>query len=214
MSAGPDRSYYGTPRVDLVDLSQKTGVPALELGCGTGATAQLLLDRGIAKYVDGIEISDAIAAIAGQRMRNVTVGNIEHIDLQSLVGGEAYETVVLGDVLEHLVDPWQVLRSLASSLQHGCEVLISLPNIRNFRVILPLIFRGTFRYSAQGLLDETHLRFFTHSSMVELITFAGLTIEQQSVHRAGGTKYPWSRHISKFAGPFLVDQYTFRCIKH
>ena len=213
MKFGPDMSYYATPRTDLVDLSQNSSVPALEVGCGTGATAQLLVERGIATHVDGVEISPQVAALATQTMRVVTVGNIETIDIKELLAGEGYKTIVLGDVLEHLVDPWRVLRSLVRNLEPGCEVLISLPNIRNLRVILPLVIKGSFEYSNQGLLDKTHLRFFSHSSMVDLISSAGLAIEQQSAQRAGGIKYPWTGRLTKIFGPFLTDQYTFRCVK-
>ena len=206
-------TYYNRPRTDLVDLAQNRNVATLEVGCGAGATAELLVTRGVASHVDGIEVSPKIAKLATQRMRNITVGNVETIDLTGIVQGQQYRTVVLGDVLEHLVDPWTLLRELTTNLDSEAEVLISLPNIRNLRVIFPLLLKGEFRYRQQGILDKTHLRFFTHSSMIEMIEDAGLSVESETCHLAGSVRYPGLAPLGRMLGALLVDQYVFRCVK-
>ncbi len=209
----PKPEYYCRPRTDLVGLSQNRAVPVLELGCGAGATAELLLQRGVASHVDGIELLPEVAELAGKRMRSITVGDIEKIDLGEAVEGKGYRTVVCGDVLEHLVDPWAVLENLSNHLDSGTEVLISLPNIRNLRVLVPLLVKGEFRYRPQGILDKTHLRFFTYASMRELIEGAGLRIDFEIRQYAGAVRHKKLTHISRLFGRLLVDQYVFRCEK-
>jgi trans-aconitate methyltransferase len=86
------------------------------------------------------------------------------------------DCVVFNDVLEHLVDPWAALRSCRSLLTPAGTVVASIPNIRNYKVLRDLAIFGRFQYAEKGILDKTHLRFFTKSSILELFEDAGLRI--------------------------------------
>lgn len=83
------------------------------------------------------------------------------------------------DVLEHLVNPWETIRRLDSLLKPGGLLIISVPNIRNYHILVDLAFKGKFSYTESGILDRTHLRFFTRASAIELAESAGARVIQQ-----------------------------------
>jgi 2-polyprenyl-3-methyl-5-hydroxy-6-metoxy-1,4-benzoquinol methylase len=80
------------------------------------------------------------------------------------------------DVLEHLQDPWSLLSDLRGRLSAEGEVFVSIPNVRNFRVVIPLLLAGRWDYQKTGILDRTHLRFFTKASVKEMFRNAGYEI--------------------------------------
>lgn len=84
-----------------------------------------------------------------------------------------FDYIVCADVLEHLIDPWIVLSDLVSFLKPGGRIMVSLPNVRHWSIWLPLILRGHWEYRESGIMDRTHLRFFTRFSAIELLNNAG-----------------------------------------
>lgn len=99
------------------------------------------------------------------------------------IGPITFDTIVFNDVLEHLVDPWQVLRDTVDRLSPDGLVLASIPNIRHYSVLRPLLVQGQFTYREMGILDRTHLRFFTLASACDLFTQAGYEIVTASYAR-------------------------------
>ena len=81
-----------------------------------------------------------------------------------------FDYIIFSDSLEHLLNPDQVLERVAKLLNHNGSLLISMPNVRNFRVTFPLLFRDSWEYQDEGLLDRTHLRFFTYKSLINLVS--------------------------------------------
>ena len=174
------------PRYDTyIDLSQKnsshtqlillTGKDkkVLEVGPATGYITETLRARGC--RVTGIEIDTTAAPIAAKFCERMIVGNIEQLDLAETFGDERFDVVIFGDVLEHLVDPEGVLVKIAPFLSETGYVLASIPNIAHASVLLNLV-AGEFRYTDLGLLDTTHLRFFTRSSIELMFRKAGYKI--------------------------------------
>jgi O-antigen biosynthesis protein len=104
--------------------------------------------------------------------RRLVVGDVELLDLDRVLDGEVYEIIVCGDVLEHLRDPWSFARRLSRRLGPGGRLLLSVPNVAYLGLLVDLL-RGNFRYRDVGLLDRTHLRFFTFDSLRELLEEAG-----------------------------------------
>jgi 2-polyprenyl-3-methyl-5-hydroxy-6-metoxy-1,4-benzoquinol methylase len=105
---------------------------------------------------------------------------VENVGLARL-GGEQFDTVVAADVLEHLVDPWQELRRWRSWTAPNGQLVISVPNLRDGRLMMRLALRGRFDYSdAGGVMDRTHLRWFTSTSIAEALSTAGWTVERIS----------------------------------
>lgn len=143
----------------------------LELGTGAGGMTQALSEIGC--KVVGVEIDAAAAEQAGAFADQVVVGDLTTLDLASELGEGRFDVLVFGDVLEHLPDPLAALRSTRSLLRPGGHVVVSVPNIAHGDVRLALL-AGRFDYADLGLLDATHLRFFTWASLRTLLRDAGL----------------------------------------
>jgi O-antigen biosynthesis protein len=105
----------------------------------------------------------------------VVVGDLDSMDLAEAFPGETFDVIVFGDVLEHLRDPLPTLRQARTMLSPGGSVVVSVPNIAHGSVRLALL-RGKFPYGPLGLLDNTHLRFFTRDGLEDLMREAGLVM--------------------------------------
>jgi 2-polyprenyl-3-methyl-5-hydroxy-6-metoxy-1,4-benzoquinol methylase len=168
-----DGGYYGRERDDLLRLVPELprGSRALELGCGEGALGSRLRARGL--EVHGVERAPAAAQRAAAVLDRVHAVDLEHGDLD--YPDAHFQLLLCGDVLEHLVDPWAVLRRVRRLLAPGALAVVSVPNVQYFPVLLGLL-RGRFDYRESGVLDRTHLRFFTRASARALLESAGLQV--------------------------------------
>jgi 2-polyprenyl-3-methyl-5-hydroxy-6-metoxy-1,4-benzoquinol methylase len=155
---------------DVVKLVDE-GSRVLELGPATGYMTHAFGERGCA--VVGIELDPAMAAKAEAFTERMIVGNIDELDLDGELGDERFDAIVAADVLEHLRDPLKVLLDLKKFLKPDGAFVISFPNVAHGSVRLALL-SGRFDYQDIGLLDATHLRFFTRESFEELLDEAEL----------------------------------------
>ena len=147
------------------------GKTVLDVGCATGYLARALVERGC--VVSGFERDEEAAAEAAPHLEKLVTGDLESTDLVQAFGAASYDVVVLGDVLEHLRDPLPTLRQARAVLAAGGYVVASIPNVAHGSVRLALL-QGRFDYQPLGLLDETHLRFFTRESIERLFRLAGM----------------------------------------
>ena len=139
----------------------------LDLGCGSGALGQHLSEtRGCT--LDGVTLSEAEATHARPHYRRVVVDNLESCDLVATFAGSHYDFIVCADVLEHLSRPEHVLAACRQLLQPEGRLLISVPNAGYTGLIAELL-EGEFLYREEGLLDRTHLRFFTRRSLARFL---------------------------------------------
>ncbi len=159
-----------TSHAQVVDLVG-TGRRVLDVGCSTGYLARVLRDRG--NRVSGVEIDAEAARAAEPVLEQLVVGDLESAELLGRFEPGSFDVVVFADVLEHLRDPVRVLRDALPLLAPGGSVVVSLPNVAHAAVRLALL-EGRFEYRPLGLLDDTHLRFFTRRSVEELLAAAGL----------------------------------------
>lgn len=168
--------YFHHSRLDqiLPLLPSKCG-RILEVGCGAGSTLVQLKSAGTCKWIGGVELFPSAAAEAACVLDYVQEGNIETLTLD--IETASLDVVLCLDVLEHLVDPWETIRKLARLLKPGGMLVASLPNVRHVKVVLPLLMRGEWAYGSFGLLDKTHLRFFTRATAIELIQTGGLRVD-------------------------------------
>jgi 2-polyprenyl-3-methyl-5-hydroxy-6-metoxy-1,4-benzoquinol methylase len=144
----------------------------LEIGCGAGELGRLLKERG--HIVAGVELVPEAAEAARRHLDQVVTADVEADGLPFAPG--SFDAVIFADVLEHLIDPWRVLRETAALLTpNGC-VIASIPNVQNGDVIWRLL-RGRWDYRERGILDRGHLRFFALQGIRALFAQAGLTIE-------------------------------------
>ena len=153
----------------------RDGARVLDVGCATGYLAERLSARGCA--VVGFERDARAAAQAEAHCREVIVGDFEVEADRAAIPGP-FEYVLMGDVLEHLAAPAAALRSVHGLLAPGGRAVVSLPNVAAWPVRLGLL-RGRFEYADTGILDRTHLRFFTRATAHDLAHDAGFAVEHE-----------------------------------
>ncbi|MBW3575156.1 MAG: class I SAM-dependent methyltransferase [Actinobacteria bacterium] len=184
VDAGLDPTYYHQSRLELVKLVQGRDLRVLELGCASGALGAELKARGKASVVHGVEMHPEVADGARGRIDRVWAGDVETLDPAELDG--RYDVLITADILEHVRDPWSLLRRMTAVLAPGGQLVASIPNVRYLPVVADLMVRGRFEYRGDGVLDRTHLRFFTRRSIHQLVTDAGFTdvvIERRDLSR-------------------------------
>lgn len=168
--------YYTGVRRDFIDRLPRDGsARVLEIGCGNGATGGVAKAEGRASYYAGVELMPGPAADARGMLDDVLVGNVETLDLPWLDG--SFDALFMSEVLEHLIEPWTVVKRLSAKLRSGAIVCASSPNIAHRRVILELL-RGRFELADSGVFDRTHMRWFTPASYAAMFEAAGLGVER------------------------------------
>lgn len=146
----------------------------LDVGCNKGGFGAHLKARGAEVW--GVEPDMDCAAIAATRLDRVIHGRYP----EDIPAGTTFDCVVFNDVLEHMVDPIEVLLATHRLLASSGVIVASIPNVRNLRVVGRLLLRGRWDYADVGILDRTHLRFFTRGTMRELFENTGYRVEQLS----------------------------------
>lgn len=201
--------YFGFVRTEISPLLPTHAKRVLELGCGSGATLAWLKQTGHCDEIIGVEYSHDASAMARQQLDLIVEGNAEQLDFSEL---GRFDLVLCLDVLEHLRDPWLMLRRLRDLLTPTGQLIVSIPNIRHHSVLMPLLFKGEWRYSDAGILDQTHLRFFTQKTAQSLIEQAGFEVTE--THGAGqqwahSRFWRWLGRCT-WAQPFCAVQYLYR----
>lgn len=155
----------------------------LELGCARGAFGAALKSRFPGAHVTGIEAGRAPAEVAAARLDRVIQARLESIDLAShgIAPGE-FDLVIAADILEHLVNPWELLVRLKPFIAPDGQIVASIPNVRNAILLNALAVNGRWQYTAQGLLDVTHLRFFTFDEIRAMFEETGYRIDGNSAN--------------------------------
>ncbi len=167
-------SYYENVRNDLIPLIPNDARCILEVGCASGMTGRELKRRNGA-FVAGIELNANAATAAKNVLDDVVHGDIEKIDLP--YRDSSFDCILFADVLEHLIDPLSTLIKVRRLLKKGGSVVASIPNVQFHGVIHQLI-EGNWTYEKEGILDETHLRFFTYKEIEKMFSQAGYSIQK------------------------------------
>jgi len=150
-------------------------VSVLDVGCASGYLAEALGRMGC--RVSGLEYDPQDAEKARPFLEELVVADLNLVDLAAQFPGRTFDRVVFGDVLEHLLDPQGVLTSAVDLLSADGSVVISIPNVGHGALRLCLL-QGHWDYRDVGLLDRTHIRFFTLSNLLALIEQAGLVVTE------------------------------------
>lgn len=164
--------YHNLCRPEILNLVPTNATHILDVGCGTGELGKALKQRQNCR-VDGIELNKEAAQAAGDRLDRIWCDNVNRFNPDFLNG--EYDCIVLADILEHLVSPWDILKKYSDTLTDDGTIIASIPNIAH-PWILSQLEKGLFRYDAAGILDITHLRFFTKTTIGQLFYKAGLKI--------------------------------------
>jgi SAM-dependent methyltransferase len=169
-----DLNYFSHARKDIQPLLQAQYQKVLEIGCGSGQTLEWLKSNGYCEWAGGVE---PYAPNPNSKL----IDEFWRLDIEQKIPDlpdKSIDLLLFLDVLEHLRDPWTTLQNLSKLVKDDGQIIISLPNIRNYRIVFDLFFKGKFNYSNDGILDRTHLRFFTYESAVQLIELADFTVTE------------------------------------
>jgi 2-polyprenyl-3-methyl-5-hydroxy-6-metoxy-1,4-benzoquinol methylase len=173
-------SYIGR-RPDIERLVPPDARAVLDVGCSTGTLGAAVKARTGALVV-GIELSREMAQVASERIDEVLVGDAAELIILGGLENRRFDTIIFADVLEHMVDPWAVLRAAVGHLEPGGAVIASIPNVGHMDTISNLVFKERWPYRERGIHDRTHLRFFARKNVVELFKSAGLSIERMQTN--------------------------------
>lgn len=184
---GKTATYFAAARFEIEPLLPAFAPSVLEIGCGAGQTMRWLKESGRAGQAWGVELAEPGATLAREYFEEVLVGDAESLMATAFVGMQ-FDLILCLDVLEHMIDPWSCIETLQHRLTTDGKLVISVPNVRCLRVLAPLVLRGEWRYGDEGILDRTHLRFFTRESAQALACGTALRVERCLGHRTADSK--------------------------
>ncbi|MGB3757657.1 MAG: methyltransferase domain-containing protein [Rivularia sp. (in: cyanobacteria)] len=189
MNADLEKDYPSLVNLSETDLDDNSSLKkmlsligknqrVIDFGCATGYFARLLTDRGC--EVTGVEVNSKAAKVAENHCDEVIVADLDFVSLNDIlsekVSKEKFDVAIFGDILEHLRNPWKVLQETRNILKPQGYVIASIPNIAHGAIRLALL-QGNFEYKQLGILDNTHLRFFTRETVEQLFEDSGYLID-------------------------------------
>jgi 2-polyprenyl-3-methyl-5-hydroxy-6-metoxy-1,4-benzoquinol methylase len=200
-----DPGKYASSRQEMVEFVPASARRLLDVGCAVGGFGAELRSARPDLRIWGIDVTPHPESIP-QPYEERMVGAFP----DAVPAGMSFDCIVFNDVLEHLVDPWSALRTVHRMLDDGGSVVASIPNFRHLTVVKPLLLRGRLDYRETGILDRTHLRFFTRSTMIELFEVTGFSVERVAPLRVStaGTTATLNRWARGRFEELLAEQYA------
>jgi 2-polyprenyl-3-methyl-5-hydroxy-6-metoxy-1,4-benzoquinol methylase len=174
--AAKESNYFANIRRDIISLiPSNANQKILEIGAGAGNTLLFIKENKMAAEVMGVELMEfAESNQTHPLIDKFQIANVEHENIQA--PENYFDVLICADVLEHLVDPWSMVEKLTRYLKKDGLMIVSIPNIREWKTLSRLVFRGSFKYqSSGGIMDRTHLRFFCKKDACELLNTSQLT---------------------------------------
>lgn len=166
-------AYYSFERHDMLPFVPQGVKYVLDVGCSSGGFGKLLKEK-FGCEVWGVEPGDA----AKDAILHLDKVFQSYFDESVDFGSKRFDLIIFNDVLEHIADPWATLRFAATLLMPSGRIMASIPNLQCYTVVKELVVNGQFQYTSSGILDKTHLRFFTRKSIHELFQSTGFAIER------------------------------------
>lgn len=165
--------YYNNARLEMLKYLPNDAKKVLDIGCGNGILAEIIKSKNQAE-VWGIELTESEANQAKEKLDKVLVGACE--DFIDNLPNHYFDAIYFNDVLEHLIDPYTVLEKIKNKLSSNGVIISSIPNVRFYRTFYKVVFMKDWKYDDFGIMDKTHLRFFTSKSIKRMYTDLGYTI--------------------------------------
>jgi 2-polyprenyl-3-methyl-5-hydroxy-6-metoxy-1,4-benzoquinol methylase len=191
-------NYYGNPRREMMAFVPEHARKILDVGCGAGVFgAGLKASRELQNSPEiwGVEMDVPAAEAATDVLDWVVQGDV--LKVLPTLAGEVFDTVVMNDVLEHLAEPADLLGAIRPLLAADGVLVASIPNVRYFFNVMDLAWNGRWEYTDEGILDRTHLRFFTRSSISLLLRENGFQVEKMvGINATGSLKFKLANFVS------------------
>lgn len=208
-------NYYGRVRAEIMNYLPDKLDSLLDVGCGNGDTSFYIKNIYKCAYAMGIENNKNAYEKSSKildRVINVDLDNIKN--LPGLVDIQ-FNCILFLDILEHLKDPQFLLNESRKILKRDGTIIISIPNIRHYSILYDLIVKNDWVYQETGILDKTHMRFFTLNSMKRMIKDSGYKIIDYKSNKSHNKKFQIINNIffKKF-NKFSDFQYIFKCKKN
>jgi len=205
-----NQAYVG-PRPDILALMPPNPQRVLDVGCSDGTLGESIKQHWPKCQVVGMELTQDMGTAAKQKLDQVLIGDIEASAALEPIALERFDTIIFADVLEHLRDPWLMLRKTRPLLSTGGVVITSIPNVRHIDTIYNLVFRGEWPYRDRGIHDRTHLRFFTRKNIQAMFESEGFKIQEWRVnYRLIERPHPLNRYARFFAWSGLANFLAFQ----
>jgi 2-polyprenyl-3-methyl-5-hydroxy-6-metoxy-1,4-benzoquinol methylase len=203
--------YFTHARIDILDFLPEQFGMVIDVGGSSGATLSAIKAKWPSTRTVCIDRHEASIETARRRGHEAFVCDLEN-EIPDVFG--TGEVVLFLDVLEHLTEPWQLLTRITSRLPSGAVVIVSLPNVRFWEASFRLFVLGKWTLKDAGILDRTHLRFFTRQSGAELLRGAGLAIRKVRSQLPVARRYRLINFVSLgLFRDFLTAQYLFAAEK-
>ncbi len=165
-------NYFCHTRGEMLEFIPKASNRILDIGCGEGLFASQLKDES--REIWGVELDQQSALLAKDKLSKVLIGPIE--DVIELLPDNYFDCIICNDVIEHMVDPWKMLKKLESKLTDTGSFVCSIPNVLFWQNIYNLLIKRDWKYVDSGILDKTHLRFFTKKSIENFVNELGFEL--------------------------------------
>jgi 2-polyprenyl-3-methyl-5-hydroxy-6-metoxy-1,4-benzoquinol methylase len=195
--------YDSIDRLSTILVPTKSKL--LELGAATGFMSQYFTEK-LKCEVYAVELDPEAAKLAEAHTKEVYVGDLDHNKIWRVIKKTSpFDVVFASAIIEHLKEPAQVLAHIHEVLKPNGVLIMTTPNIAHWRMRFNLL-RGKWQYEDYGVLDRTHLKFFTYYTFQELLTKAGFHVDHVAIDPAGGIKYfNWiAKHFPNFYGHQVV----------
>ena len=163
--------------IDLLKIIPTSLNTLLEVGCSSGALGREYKKNNPKCFYKGLEIEESYAQLAKRHCDEVIVGDIELLNESFWINHSNIECWIFADVLEHLKDPWSCLKKIRKILPQNGSIVACIPNIQHWSLQVSISL-GNFSYQDIGLLDRTHLRWFTRKTILEMFNDTGFEVQQ------------------------------------
>lgn len=178
--------YYDNIRLEMLEYLPNDAKKIIDIGCGNGAFAEKIKERNKAE-VWGIEYMEEHGKDAIPKLDKVFIGPCE--DFINNLPEAYFDVIYFNDVLEHLVDPYMVLNILKTKLSKNGVIISSIPNIRFYRSFMKVLLHKDWKYEDHGIMDKTHLRFFTKKSIRRMYEDLGYNVlRHEGINRSKSIK--------------------------
>jgi len=170
-------SYFVITREEMGPFVSRTAEKIIEFGCGNGAFGKFIKSK-INCFYEGVEPMSEFAELAKINLDKINCTTVEYFIENIKINGSnhKYDVIVFNDVLEHLIDPYEVIKNIKVILNFNGTVVASIPNFLNYNSVIDIFRTKDFKYTDGGILDRTHFHFFTKKSIIRMFEEAGYQI--------------------------------------